>query len=691
MAPCPSHPWPQAEPAEPYTLLDADTWQVLPAAVAELLSGSNVDFCVVGALGPQGLGKSALLNALLGFTGPLPAAGPHPSPAFPTAAAAAVAAGRHCTRGLGLRVGTGRLIGLDAQPLFSASELEDMMAGWMDQPPSALAAPAVAAASEAKAPAVPYEGVHALAQLQLAVLLLSACHRLLVFADGLEDSRTWEFLATAEMLARGVPDPSLPPREQPAAAAQQAQHQPAQRQPPPQEHLAEVVVVHVLPAGQGPPTAAQLQALEERLDAFFAGSRLCRPGALRMAQHAAQEASGSSRDAAAGSSSSPGSGNALMSYWVLPPLPPGACDASCGGPAWEQLIAALLARPCPPLARRCSELQWLRGVAGDTWRAGAGGGAAAMMSSAGVHPAAAPAGSAPPLPRVWKADRMLGIIGLSMWLGTTFRVWPVLPPIDRMQCCLGLLVMYLVSVAWPSYALQSYLQWRVPALAFLRVFLFALPFNFSTQASCSPCRIALLTFTSLGWRLPHRQHMVVQAVNVLLLIRFGIHPYCDSKLLSSPELEATTSLVHNGLAFTAMAFVPSTAILVPEDPYAQRIAFLLVCWLVLGWLVPTLLLLPDRTSAEDQTPPSSNAAAGGRLARLTRVAGRFASLLEAWLRLLAPTAPRAQHAQRDGQEQGGGPISAGATMVLHWWAVVMVCWAAACSAAPLFLAGRGLA
>ncbi len=44
------------------------------------------------------------------------------------------------------------------------------------------------------------------------------------------------------------------------------------------------------------------------------------------------------------------------------------------------------------------------------------------------------------------------------------------------------------------------------------------------------CRIALLTFTSLGWRLPHRLHMVVQAVNVLLLIRFGIHSYCDSKV-----------------------------------------------------------------------------------------------------------------------------------------------------------------
>lgn len=82
-----------------------------------------------------------------------------------------------------------------------------------------------------------------------------------------------------------------------------------------------------------------------------------------MAQHAAVQANGGS-GASAGSS-----GEALMSYWVLPALPLGDCDARSGGPAWEQLVAALLARPCPPLARRCSELQWLRGVAGDTWRA----------------------------------------------------------------------------------------------------------------------------------------------------------------------------------------------------------------------------------------------------------------------------------------------------------------------------------
>lgn len=49
--------------------------------------------------------------------------------------------------------------------------------------------------------------------------------------------------------------------------------------------------------------------------------------------------------------------------------------------------------------------------------------------------------------------------------------WPILPA-----------AVYLVSVAWPSFALRSYLQWRVPALTFLRIFLFALPFTFSTQA-----------------------------------------------------------------------------------------------------------------------------------------------------------------------------------------------------------------
>ena len=39
----------------------------------------------------------------------------------------------------------------------------------------------------------------------------------------------------------------------------------------------------------------------------------------------------------------------------------------------------------------------------------------------------------------------------------------------------------LISVAWPTLDLDGYLRRRVPALAFLQLFLFALPFNFSTD------------------------------------------------------------------------------------------------------------------------------------------------------------------------------------------------------------------
>lgn len=270
-------------------MLDADSWQVLPSPAAELLSAANAEFCVVGALGRQGLGKSELLNQLLGFGGELPAAGPQPSPAFPVTAATAAVAARHCTRGVGLSISADRTIALDSQPLFSASVLQEMAAAWA-QPPQALLAPAAAAAGESKAGAVPFEGVQQLAQLQLAVLLLVACHRVLLLCDGLQDYASWELLTAAEMLARGVPDPSLPPRDPLAAATPGGgggsavgaapQQQPPRQGPPPQEHVAEVILVHVLPPGQEAPTAEQLVALEARLDAFFSASRLRRPGTL---------------------------------------------------------------------------------------------------------------------------------------------------------------------------------------------------------------------------------------------------------------------------------------------------------------------------------------------------------------------------------------------------------------------------
>ena len=55
--------------ADPHCLLDATAWELRPAAVASQLSARNADFAVVGALGGQGLGKSSLLNKLLGESG----------------------------------------------------------------------------------------------------------------------------------------------------------------------------------------------------------------------------------------------------------------------------------------------------------------------------------------------------------------------------------------------------------------------------------------------------------------------------------------------------------------------------------------------------------------------------------------------------------------------------------------------
>ena len=41
--------------------------------------------------------------------------------------------------------------------------------------------------------------------------------------------------------------------------------------------------------------------------------------------------------------------------------------------------------------------------------------------------------------------------------------------------------MYVTVIAWPTNATASYTKWRLPALSFLRVFLVALPYNFSTS------------------------------------------------------------------------------------------------------------------------------------------------------------------------------------------------------------------
>ena len=40
----------------------------------------------------------------------------------------------------------------------------------------------------------------------------------------------------------------------------------------------------------------------------------------------------------------------------------------------------------------------------------------------------------------------------------------------------------------------------------------------------------MLLFCSLGWQLPLRVHMPLQALTIAMLMRFAVHPYCHSKV-----------------------------------------------------------------------------------------------------------------------------------------------------------------
>lgn len=114
------------------------------------------------------------------------------------------------------------------------------------------------------------------AHTHLSAALTLCLRQVVVLCDGLDDAPTWEFLQATEMLARGVPDPTLPhlPGQPAAQQAQQAQH------------LADVLLLHVVDApgggsdgcGGGLPGQEEVACLEQRARAYFAPSRLSQPG-----------------------------------------------------------------------------------------------------------------------------------------------------------------------------------------------------------------------------------------------------------------------------------------------------------------------------------------------------------------------------------------------------------------------------
>lgn len=131
-------------------------------------------------------------------------------------------------------------------------------------------------------------------------------------------------------------------------------------------------------------------------------------------------------------------------------------------------------------------------------------------------------------------------------------------------------------------------------------------------------------------------------------------------------------------------------------PYAQRAAFLLMSWAILGWLVPTLLLLPDAEApaadASSRRPrfwllqlvtlPVSKALAGVE---------RGLSILQLpWLqsqsrqqqrRLGAAAAAAGADTDADAEEGGQDEfLVLGMMMMLAWVVVLLTVWLGACFA-----------
>lgn len=288
-------------------------------------------------------------------------------------------------------------------------------------------------------------------------------------------------------------------------------------------------------------------------------------------------------------------------------------------------------------------------------------------------------------------DMIFAGLALAMWGGTAVKCAPHFNVRQNMDSAMGWIAMLVISMAWPVLDMHGYLKRRTPALAFLQLFLFALPFNFNThvfdviaphpgvgrlawiinifQLSMS-IRVALLLFTSLGWRLPLHIQMPVQAAKIAMLIVFGTGPYCDSKLLASPEMEAIFSGVHRVLALLGTPLMPlmPASVVIPEGAYARRVAILLLCWLLLGWLLPALLLLPNMSDEGRSRPGRTGSLLVSKLEHLH-------SAIVVGLRFLLP--PTDQQAR-----QTEFPITL--IIALRWWVLVQVVWGLCCVSAPLF-------
>ncbi|XP_047075108.1 nonsense-mediated mRNA decay factor SMG9-like [Lolium rigidum] len=173
--------------------LVSDAWEVHTEKILPYLTENN-DFVVIGIIGPPGVGKSTIMNALYGYDGNSP--GMHPPFAMQNEEMKAMA--KHCTAGVDFRISHERVILLDTQPVYSPSILIDMM-----RPDGSSTLPVL------NGDPLPADLAHELMGIQLGVFLASVCNILLVVSEGINDFAMWELMLTVDLLKNNIPDPSL--------------------------------------------------------------------------------------------------------------------------------------------------------------------------------------------------------------------------------------------------------------------------------------------------------------------------------------------------------------------------------------------------------------------------------------------------------------------------------------------------
>ncbi|KAI9094803.1 hypothetical protein K1719_026609 [Acacia pycnantha] len=169
----------------------SDSWEFHIDRFLPFLT-ENTDFTVVGVIGPPGVGKSTVMNELYGFD----SSSPGMLPPFSVESNDTFAMARHCSVGIEPRVSSERIILLDTQPVFSASVLAEMMKPDSSSTVSVLSGESLSA-----------EMAHKIMGIQLAVLLASVCHILLVMSDGVHDASMWHLMLTVDLLKHGISNP----------------------------------------------------------------------------------------------------------------------------------------------------------------------------------------------------------------------------------------------------------------------------------------------------------------------------------------------------------------------------------------------------------------------------------------------------------------------------------------------------